>query len=118
MSWCLELNQGVLPGGTSAGKENRRAEFELITLDRDRLYATIDEFVFRAPNERDRISASFVREEQPRLSSWGQLDPEFLGKAQFSSPLIVGHLRSQFSILLGCRCGQRFTNQHLMLAIP
>jgi hypothetical protein len=80
------VESGGSKGGGFAGTNNQYGLILPIQPDKDRLYATIDEFIFRAPQvgRRDGTTgANFQREEQRRVGVWPELSPIDLGRLQF-----------------------------------
>jgi len=73
-------------GGGYAGTDNRYGLISAIQPDEDRLYATIDEFIFRAPrvgSSDGKTSSQFKRAEQVKVGEWPPLEPKDLGRLQF-----------------------------------
>ena len=85
-----------ITGGGSRGGDRDFKEEETpppLVTDKDRLYATIDEFIFKAPElefdpDTGAIVSSAARLRLPRkthgeIGSWGEIDAEFLDKVKF-----------------------------------
>lgn len=70
----------VEPGGSAGGLDFWKTDKPpIVAADRDRLYATIDEFLFHATKK----SSQGLREPQEAAGSWGQLDGDFLDRTKF-----------------------------------
>lgn len=91
---ALEKIYGMVPRIQPGGSGARRSQSDLSTgfwglgpngrpkpidTDSDRLYATIDEFIFHATKK----SSQGLREPQEAAGSWGSLDGEFLDRVKF-----------------------------------
>lgn len=75
-----EMIPRVQPGGSKGGLDFWTTnQPPIVDVDRDRLYATIDEFLFHAT----RKNLQGLREPQDAAGSWGQLDGEFLDRTKF-----------------------------------
>jgi uncharacterized protein (TIGR02600 family) len=80
------VQRGGSIGGGFAGTNNRYGQILPIQPDEDRLYATIDEFIFRAPQvglSDGRTGVSFERQQQRKVGQWPLLRPTDLGRLQF-----------------------------------
>ncbi len=73
-------------GGGFAGTPDRYGLITPIQPDDDRLYATIDEFIFSAPRvgrSDGRTSPKYERKGHQKITGWPELKPEDLGRLQF-----------------------------------
>jgi len=80
------IQKGGSGGGGYAGAANQYGLIRPIQPDEDRLYATIDEFIFKAPQvglSDGKTSATFKRLPQPKAGLWPELRPADLGLLQF-----------------------------------
>ena len=80
------IQRGGSVGGGYAGTDNRYGLILPIQPDQDRLYATIDEFIFRAPQagmSDGKTGGAFKRQEQRKVGTWPDLRPQDLSRFQF-----------------------------------